>query len=101
MFDTQLFISEIEKRPALYNARHKEYSDRELKYKLWDEIAVVMYNNWASLSGQECRKKGKGPLILYYVDIRLQTVSIMWDLFDGRNVIVPNIIFISCFIISK
>lgn len=58
MFDTEMFISEVEKRPALYNARHKEYSDRDLKYKLWDEIAAAMYKNWDSLPGQECRKKG-------------------------------------------
>lgn len=59
MFDTEMFISEVEKRPALYNARHKEYSDRDLKYKLWDEIAAAMYKNWETLPGQECRKKGK------------------------------------------
>lgn len=77
MFDTQLFISEVEKRPALYNARHKEYSDRDLKYKLWDEIAVVMYQNWANLPGQECRKKGEISLLKYVVTTFLQTVSII------------------------
>lgn len=66
MFDTELFISEVEKRPALYDARDKEYSDRELKYKLWDEIAAVMYKNWGTLPGQECRKKGNTSSSICY-----------------------------------
>lgn len=38
--DTELFIIEVEKRPALYNTKLKEYSDKILKNKLWIEILV-------------------------------------------------------------
>lgn len=31
-------ILEVEKRPALYNKKLKEYSDRTKKEKLWGEV---------------------------------------------------------------
>ncbi|XP_046994364.1 uncharacterized protein LOC124606426 [Schistocerca americana] len=35
--DSERLIAEVEKRPALYNRKLKEYSDRNLKEKLWGE----------------------------------------------------------------
>jgi len=36
------FIEEIEKRPALYKKQLKEYSDINLKEKLWEEVCEVI-----------------------------------------------------------
>ncbi|CAI6356973.1 unnamed protein product [Macrosiphum euphorbiae] len=35
-------IEEIEKRPALYKKQLKEYSDINLKKKLWEEVCEVV-----------------------------------------------------------
>ncbi|XP_021931336.1 uncharacterized protein LOC110835438 [Zootermopsis nevadensis] len=37
-FDTDLFIMEIEQRPALWNSGLNEYSDKNIRKKLWEEI---------------------------------------------------------------
>jgi len=36
--DVEKLISEVERRPPLYNKNLKEYSDRNLKDKLWYEV---------------------------------------------------------------
>lgn len=40
-FDTERFIIEIENRPCLWNNGLKEYSDRNLKIKCWDEMVNI------------------------------------------------------------
>jgi hypothetical protein len=37
VLDTEKLMCELEKRPALYKKKLKEYSDRNLKEKLWGE----------------------------------------------------------------
>lgn len=65
MFDTERFISEIEKRPAIYNTNCDEYNDRTAKLAAWDEVCQVMIRNWPTLSDEERivegnkKKKGK------------------------------------------
>ncbi|XP_043461778.1 uncharacterized protein LOC122498212 isoform X1 [Leptopilina heterotoma] len=53
MFDTERFISEIEKRPAIYNTNCDEYNDRTAKLAAWDEVCQVMIRNWPTLSDEE------------------------------------------------
>jgi len=52
-------IEEIEKRPALYKKQLKEYSDINLKKKLWEEVCEVVIPDWNELSAQEKTKQGK------------------------------------------
>jgi len=52
-------IEEIEKRPALYKKQLKEYSDINLKKKLWEEVCEVVIPDWNELGGQEKTKQGK------------------------------------------
>lgn len=40
-FNIELLIIEVEKRPALYNKKLKEYSDKNLKEKLWTELCLL------------------------------------------------------------
>jgi hypothetical protein len=37
-FDTELFILETEERPALWNSALKEYSDKNVRKAMWEEI---------------------------------------------------------------
>lgn len=39
--DTDLFINEIKKRPAIWDMMSCEYKDRNLKRKSWEEIVDV------------------------------------------------------------
>lgn len=57
-FDTELFITEIEKRPQLYNKTLKEYSDRNLKEKLWSELCVMFIPDFSTLEDKEKKEKG-------------------------------------------
>ncbi|CAL7936698.1 unnamed protein product [Xylocopa violacea] len=53
MFDTEKFIEEIEKRPAIYDVNRSEYNDRNAKTTAWDEVCQVMVPNWAGLTDEE------------------------------------------------
>ena len=53
LFDCEILISELKKRPALYDKTLQEYSDRSLKDKLWEEICKTLIINWGQLSKVE------------------------------------------------
>jgi hypothetical protein len=38
VYDCEILISEIERRPALYGCSLKEHSDKGLKERLWGEV---------------------------------------------------------------
>ncbi|CAH2006820.1 unnamed protein product [Acanthoscelides obtectus] len=39
--DTEKLISEVENRPSLWDLRKKEYSDRVMRRKCWEELAQL------------------------------------------------------------
>jgi hypothetical protein len=49
IFDTGRLITEVEKRPALYNKATPEYSDKHCKEKLWKEVCEAVVPNWSQL----------------------------------------------------
>ncbi|KAL2716020.1 LOW QUALITY PROTEIN: flotillin-2 isoform X3 [Vespula squamosa] len=57
--DIEMFISEIEKRSAIYNTKLKEYSDKNLKKKLWIELCEKFVDNWNDLSTADKDEKNK------------------------------------------
>ncbi|KAJ8939003.1 hypothetical protein NQ314_011253, partial [Rhamnusium bicolor] len=57
----ETLIEEIEKRPALYLKSLKEYSDVNLKKKLWEEVCVVVVSHWNELGPEEKLKKEAEP----------------------------------------
>ncbi|XP_064087404.1 uncharacterized protein LOC135202078 [Macrobrachium nipponense] len=59
MFDTDKFICEVESRPALYNVKLKDYSNRETKAKCWAEIGMAMFKDWNDKTEEEKNIKGK------------------------------------------
>lgn len=55
--DVDKFIYEIEQRPAIWDMKSKDYSDRIQKVKKWEEIINIFTDE--SISVEEKRKQGK------------------------------------------
>ncbi|XP_034829606.1 uncharacterized protein LOC123868198 [Maniola jurtina] len=58
-FDTERFITEIQNRPCIWNLSSEEYSNRVLKQSGWNEIAVILYDDWQNLEESTKVKKIK------------------------------------------
>lgn len=54
-FDTEKFIIEIQDRPAIWNTKSTEYSDRNLRQKAWEELVEIYETD----STQDKKKLGK------------------------------------------
>ena len=63
--DSEQLIKEVEKRPALYNIQLKEYSDRNIREKMWGEVCSLVVPNWTELSTKD--KKINDELKLTYL----------------------------------
>ena len=50
-------ILEVERRQPLYNRKLKEYSDRNLKHKLWYEVYESVDTNWSELAAEQKSEK--------------------------------------------
>ncbi|GJQ78830.1 hypothetical protein Trydic_g2672 [Trypoxylus dichotomus] len=57
--NTDLFIREIKKRPALYNPNLQEYTDKDFKKRMWLELCSMFIENWNRLTNTEKRFKAK------------------------------------------
>jgi len=57
-------IWEVERRPPLYK-KLKEYTDRNLKDKLWYEVCESVVTNWSELPAEQ--KLEKGMLIFLFM----------------------------------
>lgn len=51
-------IDEVRKRPALYKKDLKQYSDINVKKKLWEEVCELLISNWGELNGNERKEQG-------------------------------------------
>ncbi|CAK1589528.1 unnamed protein product [Parnassius mnemosyne] len=40
-FNTELFIDEIEKRPAVWDMTSSVYSDKNLRRRAWEELVLI------------------------------------------------------------
>lgn len=72
MFDTEVFINEIQTRPPLWNTKSKDYSNRDIKGKLWIEVGSTIVQNWDELNNADKNKEGK-QIFLY--SFHFQTIS--------------------------
>ncbi|XP_066443024.1 uncharacterized protein [Eleutherodactylus coqui] len=57
--DTDLLISEVKKRPAVYDQQEDNYSDRSKKQRCWDEICAILVPGWEESSQLEKSCKAK------------------------------------------
>lgn len=55
-FDTEKFINEIQSRPAIWNTKLPEYSDRILKQRAWEELVDIYHGT--ELTKEEKQKLG-------------------------------------------
>lgn len=72
MFDTERFIEEIERRPAIYDVNRGEYNDRNAKMTAWDEVCQVMVPNWARLTDEERNVEGIWQLAWLHHDLSIR-----------------------------
>ena len=66
VYDCEILISEIAKRPAVYDSSIKEYSDKSFKDRLWGEVceAVVLSGaNWTA----ERNAKNVSSVVFQYI----------------------------------
>jgi hypothetical protein len=66
-YHCEILISEIQKRPALYDCSLKEYSDKVLKDRLWGDVCEAVVSEWSQLDGPEKREKGKQGFFSIYL----------------------------------
>jgi len=60
VFDTELFILQIEKQECLWKKNSKEYMvDRYAKAKAWINVASSMFDEWESFNKEEQELKGE------------------------------------------
>lgn len=57
--DIENLICEVQKRRYLYDTTTSEYSDRNLKRKLWEEVCVQLVKEWNILELADKIKQGK------------------------------------------
>jgi hypothetical protein len=79
VFDTDLFIDEIEKRPAIWDMASSEYSNKLSKRRAWEEIVLIFISD----AGDAEEKNILGKYISIYL------------FFQKITTLKTNIIFIS------
>lgn len=52
-FDTDRFIVEVECRPVLWDQECKDYSNKHLKFKAWEDVASTMWPNYQLKEAKE------------------------------------------------
>lgn len=80
-FNTELFIDEIEKRPAIWDMTSSNYSDRNLKRRAWEELVLIF------CEGDDSEEKKK--LLCEYIYLFTFTISLYYKL----NVVIQPIKF--------
>lgn len=70
-------IDEVEKRPALYKKSLKEYSDANLKKKLWEEVCVAIVDNWTNLQNKEKIEQGRTHFTRYLLESLDSSLNIL------------------------
>jgi hypothetical protein len=71
--DIEKLIWEVERRPPLYNKKLKEYSDRNLKDKLWYEVCKSLVTNWSEFPAEQKLEK----VMLIFLPILLGIMLMM------------------------
>lgn len=72
-FNTELFIDEVEKRPAIWDMTSSDYSDRNLKRRAWEELVLIF------CEGDDSEEKKK-LLCEYIIYLFTFTISLCYKL---------------------
>lgn len=57
--DIEIFISEIQSRPAIWDTKSDSYSNRGEKVKAWEEICELFVGNFSNKTAKEKNIEGK------------------------------------------
>lgn len=57
--NTELFISEIQSRYVIWDQKRREFSDRNLKKKAWEEVCNIFIPSFAEKTSKEKNEAGK------------------------------------------
>lgn len=68
-FDTDLFITEVESHPALWDSRSADYSNRIEKRKAWEELCEKFIEDFGNKSSEE--KNTECKYLIYLINILL------------------------------
>jgi len=74
VYDCEILISEIERRPALYDCTLKEYSDKGFKERVWGEVREEVVSEWSQIDGPEKREKAKQCFLIYLIKMHRFTL---------------------------
>lgn len=58
-------VSEVQKRPCLYDSNHSNYGDRAEKLRCWEEVCEIVVPAWSALP--EMEKLAAGMYYLVYL----------------------------------
>ena len=67
IFDSERLITEVDKRPALYNKATPEYIDKNCKEKFWVEVCEAVVTSWSRMDTTARVAKGKSVKTHFYV----------------------------------
>ena len=84
IFDSEKIISEVQKRPALYDKATPEYSDKHCKHKLWTEVCDAVVLNWSRMDTTATvatGKKCKNPFFYVHCNLFVETVEYSFIIF--------------------
>ena len=79
--DIEKLVWEVERRPLWYNKKLKEYSDRNLKDKLWYEVCESVVTNWNVLPAEQKLEKRYVNSLVHIIGDHADDVKIL-----GRSV---------------
>lgn len=57
--DTELLISEVEKRQCLWDPSCEEYKNRDIRSKSWHDICEILLENFEEMDSNTRRKWGE------------------------------------------
>ncbi|XP_067000661.2 uncharacterized protein [Anabrus simplex] len=59
MFDTEVLIRAVQKRPVIYDTKCQDYSDKQTRVTAWIEICRELYHDWDGISNEARNKRGR------------------------------------------
>jgi len=79
IFDSERLITEVEKRPALYNKATPEYCEKHCKEILWIEVCEAVVPNWSRMDTTARVATGKSVKKHFYVHSNLFVETVQYS----------------------
>lgn len=63
VFDTELFIAEVEREECIWNCHCNDYTDKNSKLNAWLNICSSMYDCWETFTRDEQELKSEWIIV--------------------------------------